>query len=415
MEINGDVNISNSQIDVAVVGDLNANILNSELNVVGTVEISNAELNVAGNVAITNETLNANITNAELSVSGTVAISNDVINANIENASISTDVLNQQLKTNKLVQFYEIEKEIIDPYLGIDSIFTEKGKILESGVFDSFVYTVSLKLEYEDGTFDINDPFYNLNYFTAFNNSIPIEDIKVDIDVETHYSLTEQLKSFRNENDGFTYISETYKRDFEIVVDELEISFGVINTNELKTAKKLIYKVQMFAFDSDSQKEILVKQKEPVEIKNDIPLNVKVQDERAVNGILTSGLNRTGGEFNTGYLTKPKDAKGIMIAFKYTDIKGSFTTPKIEMISRNTTFFQATFSAEYSNIPLASSPSIYTNIIFHQNGDGITESTTAPKMYFRKIILPNVFQIRVFKDFLNTHNYNYEMYYEWLY
>lgn len=85
MNVEGNMNVTNSSFDVVVTAPVEANISNSELTVNGSV---NAQI-VGGNVGITGP-VQAQITSGS-------------VNATIENAKIDTNLLNAKIGTNDLI------------------------------------------------------------------------------------------------------------------------------------------------------------------------------------------------------------------------------------------------------------------------------------------------------------------------
>jgi hypothetical protein len=419
MEINGDVNISNSQIDVVVQNDLNANITNSELNVSGTVAISNAELNVSGSVIIENETLNANITNTNINATitnATLPISGNV-NAMIENAEIKTDVINNAISVSSAVKLFEYDVVVVPTQQIVHCSLSESGNLATSGVFDTFVVSVQTigKDLLTGGTF-----FYRLN-------DIVFQKMAPNLTGTTHFSGVPSKQSIVDEamsnfgaGDNKLNHRKIGKLPIEELVDDVIFSIDLDDTllsgNGGNSIAELNIKV--YAFNSD-QTEIKINNDVPidVEIKNTVPLNVNVSnlETEQRTGQLLSGLARTTGEFNTGFITKPKGAKGILLSARYLDKKANMITPLVQIYSRLLAIPLTVFNASFSDIPLASSSTNFTTMIFHEQGDGHTLSSQTPATYYKKVVLPNYFAVRIWKGDTGGYDYDYVIYYEWLF
>jgi hypothetical protein len=406
MEINGDVNISNSEISVVVQNDLNANITNSELNVSGTVEISNAELNVTGNVMIENETLNAVILNSELNVKGSVEISNDTINANIQNAEIKTDVINNSLSINPVIVLYE-QEEIVVPTQNIISFNLKNSNFISTkGIFDSF------SIEIETIGKDINGN----SFYYDFVNIVSDMEGAFFGDVPTQQTITfGEVRKITLQN-GITKYRIIASIPKEEVLDDIrmEMFLNPILLSGSGGGNTASIKLKVYAFNSEQTKTEISK---PVQVffNSETPPSVIVQNkEESRTGQLLEGT-RTIGEYNTNYINKPKGAKGILIHTKLLDRNANMTSLLVQVFSRVGVGLPQIISASYSDIPIVSSTTNYTSIILHEQGDGIANSTATPPMYHKKVILPNEFAIRFFKGVTGGYNYDYTIYYEWLF
>lgn len=185
INVQGNVNISNSTIDVAVQNDLNATILNSVLNVEGNINIANTptvnlgagnEVNIAntpsvilagtntvniGNTpAVTVEgtptvqiaqNQNINIgtmpalqiaSNQNINVGSMPALQiaqNQNINANIQNAQLNAEVINEKLATNSMVYLGKVTTPNA-PIVAGSTYATFNFNSFEEGIYDTLVF-----------------------------------------------------------------------------------------------------------------------------------------------------------------------------------------------------------------------------------------------------------------------------------
>jgi hypothetical protein len=151
-------NITNSEINANIIGDVNAVITNSELNVNLTnseiqANITNPNINVSGNVNVSNTVqtnitnanipvsgnVNATITNASIPITGNVGISSGTVNATIQNAQLNSNIVNARLGTNNFIYVGTFNDTIPSGTNQKQTTMT----FPEAGLYDSFIFKVT--------------------------------------------------------------------------------------------------------------------------------------------------------------------------------------------------------------------------------------------------------------------------------